>query len=151
MSKNSEFNDIQSLFNVTKTLIMDNTEIRNLTCVDCEAPTWTIPTFLNDQAVQLAKAKVYVYSDSVLCLGKIYTTGQAIGQRKGQVATFRVENNSFNEILELDGEPIELEWKKFQDSQHWRFFIEFNAIWRIPTLNRNNSAIESFLCPYSLT
>ena len=80
MSKNSEFNDIQSLFNVTKTSIMDNTEIRNLKCLDCEAPSWTISTLLNDQAVQLAKAKAYVYTDTVLCLGKIHTTGEAIEQ-----------------------------------------------------------------------
>ena len=58
-------------------------------------------------------AKVYVYSDSVLCLGKIHTSGEAIEPWKGQVATFRVENNSFNELLRLDGEPIEFEWKNF--------------------------------------
>ena len=61
----------ESLFNVTKMLIMDNTEIRNVKCLDCETPSWTRSTLLNDQAVQLAKAKVYVYSDSVLCMGKV--------------------------------------------------------------------------------
>ena len=77
--------------------------------------------------------------------------GEAIEQWKGQVAAFRVENNFFNELLGMDGEPIEFELKKNQDSQNWRFFTEFNAIWRIPTLNRNNSVIESFLCPSSMT
>ena len=61
----------ESLFNVTKMLIMDNTEVRNVKCLDCETPLWTRSTLLNDQAVQLARAKVYVYSDSVLCMGKV--------------------------------------------------------------------------------
>ena len=57
-------------------------------------------------------AKVHVYSDAVLCLGKIHDPVEAIEPWKGQVATFRVEN-SFSELLGLDGEPIEFEWTIF--------------------------------------
>ena len=46
-------------------------------------------------------------------MGKIHTSGEAIEPWKGQVATFRVENNSFNELLGMDGVPIEFEWKNF--------------------------------------
>ena len=57
-------------------------------------------------------AKVHVYSYSVLCLGKIHDPVEAIEQWKGHVATFQVEN-SFSELLGLDGEPIEFEWTIF--------------------------------------
>ena len=55
------------------------------------------------------KAKVHAYSDSVLCLGKIHDPGEAIEQWKGQMTTFQVEN-SFSELLGLDGFPIDFEW-----------------------------------------
>ena len=61
-------NDIESLFNITKKLIMDNSEIRNVSCLDCLSTSWTISTLLNDRTVGWTKAKVYVYSDSVLCI-----------------------------------------------------------------------------------
>ena len=113
VSKNLKFNDIESLFNITKKLIMDNSETRNVSCLDCLSTSWTRSTLLNARAVKLMKAKVHVYSDSVLCLGKIHDPVEAIEPWKGQVATFRVENNSFNELLGMDGEPIEFEWKLF--------------------------------------
>ena len=113
VSKNLKFNDIESLFNITKKLIMDNSETRNVSCLDCLSRSWTRSTLLNDRAVGWTKAKIYVYSDSVLCLGKIHSSGEAIEPWKGQVATFRVENNSCNELLGMDGEPIEFEWKNF--------------------------------------
>ena len=87
MSQNSEFN-IESLLSVTKTLIADNQEVRNVSCFDCDSPSWTRFTLLNDRAVQLTKAKVCVHSESVLYLGENCTTREAIEQWKGQVATF---------------------------------------------------------------
>ena len=78
--------------------------------------------------------------------------GKAIEPWKGQVATFRVENNSFNELLGMDGEPIEFEWKKFTG------FTALEILHRIQC-DTENSHIEPeqfsdrilFLCPYSLT
>ena len=55
------------------------------------APSWTRSKLLNDRAIQLMKAKVYVDMDSVLCLERIFTTVDAIEQWRGQVVTFQVE------------------------------------------------------------
>ena len=67
MSKNSEFDDIEGFFYVTKNLIADNEEIRNIAFLDWSSPSWTRSTLLNDRATQLTKAKVYVCTDSALC------------------------------------------------------------------------------------
>ena len=72
MSKNTRFNNIEGLFNVTKNLTADNEEKNEIQHFWNEtAPSWTRSTLLNDRAKQLMKAKVNVDMDSVLCLGRI--------------------------------------------------------------------------------
>ena len=151
MSKNTQINNIEGLFNVTTNLIADNTEIRNVKRLEWGSHSWTRSTLFNDRAIQLTKAKVYVYSDSVLCLGRIYTTGDAIEQWKGQVATFREENHSFNELWEWMENQLNSSGNFSQHSPNCRFFTPSNATWRGPTSNRKNSVIESSLCPCSTT
>ena len=148
MSKNTQINNIEGLFNVTTNLVADNTEIRRL---EWGSHSWTRSTLFNDRAIQLTKAKVYVYSDSVLCLGGIYTTGDAIEQWKGQVATCREENHSFNELWEWMENQLNSSGNFSQDSPNCRFFTPSNATWWGPTSNRKNSVIESSLCPCSTT
>ena len=83
-----------------------------MNCLDSTCPSWTRSTLLSDRAVKWMTAKVHVYSDSVLCLGKIHDPGEAIEKWNGHVATVQVEN-SFSELLGLDAEPIEFEWTIF--------------------------------------
>ena len=84
--------------------------IRNVNYMDTTSPSWTRSTLLSDRALKWTRAKVYVYSDSVLCLGKIHDPVEAVEQWKGQVTTFRMENSS-SEPSGLHGEPIVFEWK----------------------------------------
>ena len=68
--KNSEFENIESLLNITSMMIGGISEIKNVSSIDAASPLWEKSTLLIDQAMKWAKARVYVYSDSVLCLGK---------------------------------------------------------------------------------
>ena len=110
--KNSRFEEIQSLFDITKKLILENQEILNVNSIGSENPSWARSALLNDQAIKWTKARVHVYSDSVLCLGRINDPKEAMKRWTGQVAEFQMEN-SFEELLGLDGEPIEFEWNIF--------------------------------------
>ena len=56
---------MKQLFQMTKRLITDQTEITGFTTLDWKLPMW------NERAVQFATAKTYVFSDLVLCLGGI--------------------------------------------------------------------------------
>ena len=47
-----------------------NSEIKNVFSADVASSLWEKPVLLKEQATKWMKAKVYVYSDSVLCLGK---------------------------------------------------------------------------------
>ena len=62
--------------------------------------------------IKKAKAKVRVYSDSVLCFGKIEDPSEANRRWYGQVADFR-SSTSFGELLGIDGEPVEFDWNIF--------------------------------------
>ena len=126
-------------------------EIRNVYCLDSTSPSWTRSTFLSDRAVKWMKAKVHVNSNSVLCLGKIHDPVEAIESWKGQVATFEWRTILSMSYWEWMENQLNSSGKISHDSQHWKFFTKSNAIWRYPTLNRNNSVIESFLCPSSMT
>ena len=61
----------EQLFQVTETLINDQTEISGLTKSDCKHPTWRSTTLVCDKAIEITNAKTYVFSDSVPCLGSI--------------------------------------------------------------------------------
>ena len=148
--KNSRFEEIQSLFDITKKMILENQEILNVNSIGSENPSWTISALLNDQAIKWTQARVHIYSDSVLCLGRINDPKEAMKRWTGQVAEFQMEN-SFGELLGLDGEPIEFEWNISQDSQHCRFFTKSTAIWKKQTSNRKSSVIGSSSCPCSTT
>ena len=57
VSKNSEFEDIESLFNITKKLVSENSEIRNVNYMDSTSPSWTRSILLSDRALKWTKAK----------------------------------------------------------------------------------------------
>ena len=75
MSKNSEFNVIESLFTVTKTLIMDKTEIRNVKCLDCATPSWTeIYVTQRSSGTIGEKQRCLSVQIGFLCMGKVFST-----------------------------------------------------------------------------
>ena len=112
--KNSEFEDIESLFNITKKLISENSETLNVNSIESTSLSWTRSTLLNDRALKWTKARVHVYSDSVLCLGKIHDSTEAPRQWNGQVAELRMQICFLGGPLALDGEPIER-----RDARSW--------------------------------
>ena len=66
----------------------------------------------DEQVINLHSTKVYVFSDSVLCLGKIFENPQsndAWEQRLGWFKTF----SKFRNFDRIDGEPMEFEWNIF--------------------------------------
>ena len=76
--KNTNFEELQQLFDIPQKLILDYRDgIRNATTIDWTAPSWTRSTLTHDQVTRWTKAKVRVYSDSVLCLAKLSDHSEA--------------------------------------------------------------------------
>ena len=69
--RNTNFEELQKVFDITQRLILDHqAEILNVSPIYWTAPSWTRSTLTYDQVITWKKAKVRVYSDSVLCLGR---------------------------------------------------------------------------------
>ena len=108
--KNTDFEEIQSLVNITQKLIWEHfEEILNVNTIESASPSWTRSVSSHDQVIRWTKAKVRVYSDSVLCLGMMNDSKDAITKWEGQVEVFKM-SPSYKELTGIDGEPIVFEW-----------------------------------------
>ena len=67
-------------------------------------------SLLHSRACQYSTAEVYVFSDSVLCLGKM--GDNPVESWKSKIQWFS-ENNHFKDMNRIDGQPMEFEWKIF--------------------------------------
>ena len=70
--KKRNFEEIESLFDITQNLILEHSEdiILNVNMIDNGTPSWTRSVLSHDQVIRWTEAKVRVYSDSVPMLGK---------------------------------------------------------------------------------
>ena len=68
----------------------------------------------NDQAIKWAKARVFVYADSVICLGETEEGSGAAEKWKGKFEDIKMYS-PYQDAVGTDGDAIELEWKKFPD------------------------------------
>ena len=99
--------------------------------------------------IRWTKAKVRVFSDSVLCLVKLSDHSEANRRWDNQVQEFR-QSNSCKELLGIDGELREFEWNVSRDLPHWRSSRRSRKIC-IETLNLKILKDESSSCQCSMT
>ena len=108
--KNTNFEEIESPFNITQKLIMEHSEdILNVKWLESSSPSWTESVLSHDQAIKRAKAKVFVYADSVLSLGQMNDSKDAIARWEGQGEGLKMYL-SYQEAVGIDGEAIEFGW-----------------------------------------
>ena len=74
-----------------------------------------IPTW---QLTKVRKQKVHVYSDSILCLGKMPEHSEANQRCNAQLEEIQ-QSNSNRELFGIDGELIEFEWNIFPGLTSW--------------------------------
>ena len=67
---------------------------------------------IDERVINLQRRKVYVFSDSVLCLGKIHEIHQSNAARERRLEWFKT-SQEFRNFDGIDGEPTELEWNIF--------------------------------------
>ena len=71
--KNYEDLTLKQMFDVTAQLVSDQDEINGLDKIQWEKNSWKRLSLIGDETViNLQSTKVYVFSDSVLCLGKVH-------------------------------------------------------------------------------
>ena len=86
------------------------TETSGISTFDFQDSRWMSTGLLHSRAYQYSTAKAYVFSDSVLCLGKMGDDPIESWKSKNQSYS---DNNYFRELNRIDGQPMEFGWKTF--------------------------------------
>ena len=111
--QNEEKITLKQMFDITAQTIHNDEEIYCLDKIEYQRNTWTQLSLINDPVViGLQSAKVYVFSDSVLCLGKVLQHPECNEAWKNRVAGVRAEKN-YSDFDDVKGESAEFEWNIF--------------------------------------
>ena len=101
------------MFDITSKLVGEQDEISNVDKIHWEKHSWKQLSLIGDETViNLQRAKVYVFSDSVLCLGSVHQhpkSNEAWKDRIGWITT----DESVIDYDGINGEPTEFEWNIF--------------------------------------
>ena len=99
----------KQMFDISTRLVSEQDEISGLETNH----SWKYLSLIGDERViNLQRTKVYVFSDSVLCLGKIFEnpeSNDACEQRLGWIKS----SQNYRNFDRIDGEPMEFEWNIF--------------------------------------
>ena len=72
--KNSTDLTLKKMFDISEKLVSEQEEINNVDKIHWKNHSWKQLSLIGDETViNLQRAKVYVFSDSVLCLGKVHS------------------------------------------------------------------------------
>ena len=111
--KNHESLTLKQMFDVPAQLVNNQEEINCLDKILYGKNSWTRLSLIEDEVViNLQSTKVYVFSDSVLCLGKVHQHPESNEAWKNRVAGVRSEK-SYRDYDAINGESTEFEWNIF--------------------------------------
>ena len=116
--------------------------------ISWESSSWKYLSLV--EVISLSHTKVYVFSDSVFCFGKMNENPQSNYAWEDRLTWFK-SSLEYSALDKIDGEPMEFEWNIFPGLTDFTgriFFMSmFNDIsWDPKTMKRNaNQALSSFL------
>ena len=100
----------KQMFDITAKLVGEQEKINNLDNIHWGKNSWRQLSLIGDETViNLQRTKVYVFSDSVLCLGRVHQhpkSNEAWKDRIGWITT----DPSYRGYDGISGEPTEFEW-----------------------------------------
>ena len=104
---------VKQMYDISERLVSEQNEISGLETNAWENHSWKYMSLIDDQRViNLQRTKVYVFSDSVLSLGKIQENLQSNDTWEETLGWFKSSPVCRN-FDRIDGEPIEFEWNIF--------------------------------------
>ena len=105
---------LKKMFDISANLVGEQDEISNVDTIHWEKHSWKYLSLIDDETIiNLQRAKVYVFSDSVLCLGKIHQHPKAKESWKDRIEWITT-SQSYRDYDGISGEPTEFEWNIFQ-------------------------------------
>ena len=104
---------LKQMFEISAATINNDEEVYCLDKIEYQRNTWTKLSLINDPVViGLQSTKVYVFSDSVLCLGKVLQHPECNQAWKDRVAGVRAERD-YSDFDDIKGGSAEFEWNIF--------------------------------------
>ena len=105
---------LKQMFEISEQLILEQSdEIFEVSQISWESSPWKQLSLVNDEEViSLSHAKVYVFSDSVLCLGKVNQNPTSNTVWEDKLTWFK-DSSPYRTLDTIDGEPMEFEWNIF--------------------------------------
>ena len=99
---------------ISTKLVSEQDEISGVETIGWENLSWKYLSLIDDERViNLQRTKVYVFSDSVLCLGKNFENPQSNDAWEQRLGWLKSSQN-YRNFDRIDGEPMEFEWNIFQ-------------------------------------
>ena len=105
---------LKQMFDISPKLVGEQDEIFNVDKIQWEKHSWKHLSLIGDKTViSLQRAKVYVFSDSVLYLGSVHQHPQSNEAWKDRIGWI-ITDESYRDFDGINGEPTEFEWNIFQ-------------------------------------
>ena len=116
-----EYKDLtmKQMFDISAKLITEQSdEIYGVSTINWEDSSWKHLSLVGDeQVIRLQHTKVYVFSDSVLYLGKMNENPQSNVEWEDRLTWFK-SSPEYRALDRIDGEPMEFEWKHLPRIHH---------------------------------
>ena len=112
--KNTEDLTVKQMFDICEKLLSEQSdEIYGMKTINWENSSWKYLSLIGDgQVISLQRTKVYVFSYSVLCLGKINENPQSNIAWEDRLTWFK-STPEYRTLDRIDGESIKFEWNIF--------------------------------------
>ena len=111
--KNSTDLALKHMFDISEKLVSEQEEINGVDKIHWTNHSWKQLSFIGDETViNPQHTKGYVFSDSVLCLGKIHHHPESNEAWKKRIEGIRTDQ-SYRDYDGINGEPTEFEWNIF--------------------------------------
>ena len=112
--KNTKDLTMKQMFDIFEKMVSEQSdEIHGVKTKNWENSSWKyLPLISDEQVISLQRTKVYAFSDSVLCLGKMNEKTQSIYAWEDKLKWFK-SSPEYRNLERIDGEPMEFEWNIF--------------------------------------
>ena len=112
--KNTEDLTMKQMLDISEKLITEQSdEIHGMNTIRREDSSWKYLSLVgNEEVISLLHTKVYVFSDSVLCLGKVNPNPTSNSAWEEKLSWFK-SSSQYRALDKIDGEPMEFEWNIF--------------------------------------
>ena len=119
--KNTEDLTMKQMFDISEKLVSEQSdEICGVKTINWEDSSWKYLSLVGDeQVISLLHRKVYVFSHSVLCFGKMNENPQSNIAWEDRLTWFK-SSAEYRALDRIDGGPMEFEWNIFPGFTTWQ-------------------------------